>query len=579
MQNKKVLKIFGLSAAALLTLAACGTTTAKPSTYSDELIKTASYSEQIYNNTARVVYDAVQKAGIGGDVLNEVLYLYAVTTFGPYNNTVNAAGVPVGLGEVTLSQAADSDANLSTFIKAHKVYWDESRADETAPVTESEKERVKAKIQTVNDRIAERMYDKISGGAYSDRHIFSEKKFLKELRKGLESVRDPEVGTENLYEGQILPSVEPKDVFGANGYLHLSNYMDEANTYIVDKIIPEIYRELLNELYVTQETYSTLGRSYARKVNIIEIKNNSNFPSASFYLANALVKELNDPTSTIDDVAQKFKDYSVAFLGTNATSSTTQEILDKAGGFKKVTDGSAFVGTYYEGTEYGDLATKFDKMINAKKIDTAAESSFSNSGAYPVYVGLQQKKMELEEKDYVTSGWFIKNGGLSTLPDAIRNRLFNIAVANGVKEKDEDIEKTARKYDSVKKAWVEGETEGDYVCRINGHNYLKKADRIKGESIEKDILHYDATSKSYYIIEIEEAVASSKLNLDSLTNYARLRGDSVMESITNSVNQLVAKSESYSTLATKKYLKAMEFIYHDDSVYNYFYSNYPELFE
>ena len=590
MPSKKSLKIFGLSAVALLGLTACGgTITAHPSTYKAELIASTEYTDKIYNNVASVVYDAVEKNGIGSDVLNEILYLYAVTTFGPYDATVKAAGVPVALGQITLSEAAADQTKIAAFIKAHKVYWDSDRRDETADVTETEKARVITKVSTIKERIAEKMYNKISGGSYSDRHIFSEAKFLKELRKNFYNVADPDTaGTDNLYTGTITPDVEPKDVFVNDqgiGYLHLKNYMDEANTYIVDEIMPEIYREFLNELYVLEESESALRNSIARNVNIIEIKYNENYPNASYYLADTLVKELNNPDHPVEDVLKRFKDYSKAYLGTTIDS-TTSEILNEAGKNIPETDDKAFtynytggvVGSYYTGTEYGDLAKKYIKMIEAKTVDTSAENSFTSSGVYPTYVGLDLKKKELDEKDYVTSGWFIKNGGLASLPSAIRERLFNIAVGTSVKETEADREKASRKY--VDGHWEEAEGEStSYIVRVNGHNYLKKDVRVKGERIENDILHYDSSSKSYYIIEVLEATTTSKLNPASSYSYTRTRGADVMERIINEANHIVAAGGSYSSLSAKKYLKAMNIQYHDTDVYTYFVNNYPELFE
>ena len=52
-----------------------------------------------------------------------------------------------------------------------------------------------------------------------------------------------------------------------------------------------------------------------------------------------------------------------------------------------------------------------------------------------------------------------------------------------------------------------------------------------------------------------------------------------MQEIINEVAKIIGKGESYSTLATKKYLKAMSIEYHDESVYDYFKTNYPELFD
>lgn len=582
MKTKRFIKAFGLSAVALLGLSACGTVVAKPEDYSEKLVTVSNYQSDIYHNIQSIVYDAIHKEGVGKDVLSQVLYLYAISEFGPYDQSVKAGGVAVGLGEVTLSQATASTENLNNFVRAHKAYWDADRADDVAPASESEKNRVEAKLSAINDRIAVKMYNKISGGSYSDRHIFSEKRFLQDLRKNLASVQDPETaGTDKLSLCQILPDVEPKDVFKKE-LLHLSNYQDEANTYIVDEIVPEIYRELLNELYVNDNNYNALGRSYARKVNIIEIKHNSNYPNAAYYLASALVAEINAAPSeyAITDLLQRFKDYSSAAI--YPVGSVEIDILANAGGFTGRIDTRDGIGSYYLGTEYGDLASKYVKMLDAVgEVDSSTESSFTNSGSYPTYVGLDQQRKGLQEKDYVTSGWFIKNGGLTDIPSGIRSRLFNIAVANGVKESTTDREEAERQYDATNKVWKEAENENAYVCRINGHNYLKVASRIKGESIDRDILHYDSSSKSYYIVEIEEAVSSSKLSRDSRNNYATTRedGKKVMESIINSVNELVAAGESYSSLATKKYLEALEIQYHDQSVYDYFKTNYPELFE
>ena len=187
---------------------------------------------------------------------------------------------------------------------------------------------------------------------------------------------------------------------------------------------------------------------------------------------------------------------------------------------------------------------------------------------------------KLDENDATTNGWFVKNGGLTDLPEAIRSRLFNIGVATGVLDKESEKTDAAnnRSYDETSDKWVEAANEKGYVCRINGHYYLKKASRVGDEKINYDILHYDSSSKAYYIIEIKQAASSSKLSKTGDRNYAHLINEETMQEIVNEVTKIVAKGETYSTLATKKYLKAMGIQYHDQSVYDYFKSNYPELF-
>ena len=598
MKTNKLPKVLVLSVLGLFALTGCDDIVAKPTQYEEPLVTTpASFEEEVYNNIASVVYDSIHDAGVGGDVLNEVLYLYAVNAFGPYNGNVVVNNSKVGDSQITLSQFAKEGydaAKMDAFVQSHKAYWDESRTDASAGASESEKKRVEAKAKTVEDRIAEEMYNKISSGSYTDRHEFSEAQFLKSLRGSLESVSNPaEVTTYG--PRQILPAVEPEDVFNPDfGYLHREFYDSDANSYVVDEIVPSIYRQLLAEEYLLEETYNTLGRSYARQVNIIKFTNNDNYPNTGYYLAKELVKEINQAPETYatgkiatEGLLNRFKQYSNAQIGVIGALGDEATILTGAGIelgtiSTEIPEHDQLVeelGTFYLGTSYGDLAEKYVRMIDVKHngVNSDYEESFTNSGAYPRYVGLEEQRKGLLEIDNTTTGWYVKNGGLTDLPESIRSRLFNIGVATGVKDTEEEKAASSRTY--ADGAWKEAENENAYVCRINGHYYLKTASRVKGDSIENDILHYDADSKTYYVIEIEQAVSSSKLSKTSERNYAHTISEEKMQEIINEVAKIVGKGESYSTLATKKYLKAMDISYHDQSVYDYFETNYPELFD
>ena len=597
MATKKIIKVFGLSLIGLLALTGCDEIVATPKDYEDQLVEPKDFSDEIYNNIASVVYDSIHESGIGSDVLNQVLYLYAVNTFGPYNSQVVVNNQEIGDSQITLEEAANDDSKIDAFILAHRGYWNDSKkTSHPEGVSDSERERVRTKYNTVNDRIAEEMYNKISSGSYSDRHIFSEDTFLKSLRSSLESVADPStIKAADKFKGQILPNIEPEEVFineeTGEGYLHRDYYESDDNHYIVEDIIPTIYRQLLSEQYLLEETYNTLGRSYARKVNVIKLKTNDNYPNAAYYLAKALVAEINATGSNYkipegeDGLLNRFKQYSNAYIG--VIDESTEEGEELANILKdrleKVEDTPAEIGTYWKGTAYGDTAEKYIEMKNVAEngVNSELENLFTNNGAYPAAVGLQQEIYSLQENDYTFNGWYVKNGGLTELPESVRSRLFNIGVANGVKESEDDIERVERTYDS-KYGWQEGEIENAYVCRINGRNYLKTASRVKGDSIENDILHYDADSKTYYIVEIVEAVSSSKLSKNGSRNYIHTRGDDgeeIMQNIINEVTKVIGTGESYATLATKKYLKEMSIEYHDESVYNYFKDNYPELFD
>ena len=610
MKNKKLV-VLALSAIGLLGLTACSEVIAKATDYSANLITVENYDQKIYNNEISVVYDSIRDGNIGSDVLDNLLYSYSITTFGYYNKNVSPAPAE---GTITLEDAfGDITYNDETkkftggdkakaFIKSHKAYWtldddgnrinDDGEAfiivDANADPSQSEYARVEAKWSTIEDRIAENFYSAIKGSTYIDRNIFSEKKFLRGLTAAMENVQDPDaVGfAGELYEGIIDPQYEEDLVF--DHFLHREYYQSEKFHYVEKKIIPTIYRQLLNEQYLLDETYNTLGRSYARKVNIIKIADNKNYPKASDYLMKQLVKEINaEPdAATIADSTKVdldvFKNYASIYIGANLTAEQKDFIntTDLKEVFKEH-------GTYFTGTEYGDLMEQYNKIYVAPLLpgshatfDTSAESTFTDSNKYTKETGLELKTRELELKNYTTSGWFVKNGGLTDLPDAIRSRLFNIGVANGVKETSE-ARANADRWQRVDDAWSYSvpEDESPYIARINGKNYLKTSSAVDGSDRKNDILHYDSSSSTYYVIQIEEASSSSKLSKKSNNNYAGQRGKIAMEEIVNEITKVVGTGESYSTLATKHFLEKMNLEYHDDVVYNYFKTTYPELFE
>ena len=572
--------------AALALLATIGLTScsndivAKPDNYEDDLVTIEGYDEEIYNNVTSIVYDALHDGTLPSEVLDKVLYEFAISIVGNYN-TLTSDIEGVTLKEAAASAEGSDKTKANEFVKAHKAYWtldsDGKRVGgEDADASESELARVVAKWEAIEERIAKKMHKEISSGSYSDRNIFSEEDYLMTLHSGLNKVANPLVASEvskGLYEGLITPNVEDIDVFkGTSPILHREYYQSSivseenaANTYVEDEIIPGIYRELLVEQYLLDETYNTLGRSYARKVNVVSITANSEYPLAANYLVNEFVDSYINGGKEVN--LNTFKLLSNAWKGVNLTTEEAKLLADA--GLTKATSGN-----YYLGTAYGDLMEDYEKITdNPLTTDTAIESSFTNNNAYPKEVGLQIKTNEILLKDYTENGWYIKNGGLTNLPEDIRTRLFNIGVANALDGKGSDALPDRKDNGYAKYA-----DEDSYIARINGKNYLKVSETEDSTS-NKDMLFYDKTSSTYYIIQIEEAASSSKLSKTSDNSYAELRDDETMETIVNEVARVVADNDSFKTLSTKHWLEKAALQYHDQKVYDYFLDNYPDLFE
>ena len=555
MQNKKLTKILALSLLGLIGLTACDDDdiVAKPSNYDDPIVTIG--NEEIFNNTMNIVLDGIRDGALASDVLDEVLYQYSVSVLGDYD---------------TLKKVAAGEG-VDEFVKSHKAYWDEDRA-EGAAASEQEKARVKAKWDTIEERIAIKMYNQISSGSYSERNIFDEKAFLYSLRSSMKSVSDPKSVTD-FYEGLILPEVEDYEVF-AEGLLHREYYQSEANTYVADELIPDIYRQLLVEQYLLDESYNTLGRSYARKVHVVAIANNADYPKAAPYLMEHFVKEYISkgliPT-TDESALDSFKWLDNLWKGIDLT--TDDALFLEAAGLEPM----AGEVNVFKGTKYADLKEDYAKITDSKddkEYDESIENDFTGSNTYTKEIGLEIKTNNIKLEDSTTTGWFVKNGGLSSLPSTITNRLFNISVANAVNDKD-----AKDRWDAATSTYAVPEDESNYVAKINGKCYLKVASTQQGADAEDDILFYDDSSSTYYIVQIEEAVSSSRLAKKSDQNYSNIRDAATMEEIINEVVKVVADSDSYKTLSNKYWLEKAGLEYHDTVVYDYFKSNFPELFD
>ena len=595
MSNKNMKKILAVALLSTIGLTACGKEVqAKPTNYDDPLISFTDSQDEIYHNLMSIIEDAYRDGSLASAVLDKVLYQYSVSVFGRYNAI--AEPYNLGEGEITLKKAANAYDKgnfdlVDQFVEAHKAYWstdNEGKRLTTEEAKLSERARVKAKWDAIEERISRNLHSKISGGTYSKRGYFSEVAYLKELRSQLHKVANPYEGVVAFdYDDKVVitPDVQEENVFfnaeEGEGYLHRENYqtnfgLDEEETlegtevrYIEDEIIPTIYRSLLVEQYLLDESYNTLGRSYARKVNVLSISPNSNNDKAADYLMKYFVR---DVISAGEEVGlDEFKEVSNAVKGVTNEAQTYLEAVNAAypGAFPKV----EFTGfddgnySYYVGTDYGDMMANFEKINKDINLtDTSVESDFTGSGTYTADVGLEIKTNDIRAKDYTTDGWFIKNGGLADLPESIKSRLFNIGVANIL-----DGEATDR---------LDGETyavpenENKLVAKINGKFYLKVASKQAGAEDKDDILFYEGGK--YYVVQIEEAVSGSKLAKEA-TN-GKYDADK-KEEIINEVCRIVASNDTYQNLSTKHWLEEAEIKYHDTKIYDYFKTNYPELFD
>ena len=578
--NKKLVLVVLLGA---LGLVGCDEVTAYPD--SGAILPPAA-GQEIYNNDLESIYESIRNGSLSSDVLDKLLYEYANTIFGRYSSSAPSyRAVSEGNVEKTLQEVVNgSDADKEAFITTHKAYW--ANKDEVGDMAKA-KARLQAIYDSIEERIAESLYKLISGGSYSKHNEFYEKDFLASLYFNNKDVaKYSEVN--DFYTGILSPEVEAKDVFTA-GYLHKEYYDSADHSYAVKENIESIYKQLMTEQYIIDESYSTIGRSYARKVNVLSIKVDNNNPLDVPALANYLVDEVITKKNgtdyrfnSEDDVQDLFASISKImrglpkyFDGTEKDQVAYDAVDYLNTNYGLYGDPAAVATTPLTSTEYGAMQKEYNKIKeNLSQTDSSIESSYTGSGAYTVEQGKIYKEREIELKSYTTKGWYIKNGGLSSLPEAVRRKLFNHAVAVALDKTGEGALVDRTDVATWDAAAYDAETKvSKYVAKVNGAYFLK-SDTLESKDSNKDLYFYDSGSQTYYFVEIEEAVNSAKLS-DNDTSY----DVDTKASIARSVTKVVGESSTYGTLAKEHWLKKMELEYHDQKVYDYFKENYPKLFD
>ena len=611
MRNNKVIKFAAIALLSAFALTACNDEIiAKPTGYDDNS-PVVDLDKEVYNNNFKDIYDSIRDGNLASDVLDQLLYQYSVSVFGNYNKVTAAKISNNQFGEITLKQAVNSlsgdKADADKFIKAHSAYWTKNKAghrvddsfkeveDDAAP-SASEYARLENKWKTIEKRIAQKLYGAISGGSYSERNVFEEERYLRSLAVSIENNVIALSGA-TTFKGVLTSAVEDYDVFNEKTVdidgnedfiLHRENYQSNAGlaeteaadqdaTYVEDKIIPDIYRQLLVEQYILDESYDTLGRTSARHISVLSIHKSHDYSKGAINMMNTFVNDYIFDSARTDDITlDTFKMVSNAWIGAfmsdaNYASSEEYALMNAAVPEYLV----AGTNPYFQGTAYGDMMEEIEKINNNPAI-SENESSYTGSNAYSVEVGKEIKTRELQLVDHTSTGWYVKSAGVSDLPDSLKNQLFDINVANALAGED------CVEYKYEGSAWTTNESDENrgslinVVGKVGGQYFLRNTTRIKGNPVQNDILFEDGDN--YYIVLVEDAIRSK--NLDK-KNYQEATADELdkLETYINEIVQLVADNETYKTLSKKHWIEKMDLKFHDQKVYDYFKSNFPDLFD
>lgn len=591
---KKVLLTGALALSGAFILAACDDVVAVPQNYQTPIVEKDGQAYVDDENRLGEIYDAIT-SNKSEKVVSTLLEKLAINEFGTYEEI--EACFPGGVRD-------DALATAHVNAHQHEFYRDEydNKVHEKKPEVSVESlrlERFEEFRNDLNERINKVVFDEISSSSYRD--TIEETKFLEE--KYARAKRQENYNIEGFDEnGNTKSGVVWKELYidsnfkeeNVRTYLNWANYGD----YIVKGIIPNVFKDKLIEEYIIRNNHSALGRAYARNINYVKISYTDDDSINVFKLVEKFIKEkivdvLDLQTidySSIEAWIKGFKGINpdgtiIPLDGSDDLSSILGAKESLKASFTKyghvyptisLEDYGMPVGfEYYEKTKLGEILKDFEKAVLGEKcryLKSDAEeitklNEFTDNGKRSIEQGLIKKITDLALEDYSKDGWFVKNdkdGSLSGLPEAIKNRLFNIKVANDFDKSQEELDKM----DADKK----------YFTKVNGHFFLTpstKTDRTYSYMLD------DTSSKAIYIVEIIEAPSTSKLNLDSDKSY--LVSDPAnpykSELVAREIAKILGTKETYTTSAYTSYLKLYTFVYHDTSVYEHLKNTYPDLFE
>ncbi|MCF0112555.1 MAG: hypothetical protein HUJ60_01085, partial [Bacilli bacterium] len=376
----------------------------------------------------------------------------------------------------------------------------------------------------------------------------------------------------------------------------LEGIMTRYEDYIERSLLPNAYRKALVENYLTTENYGTLGRSYARKIQYVALPNFEGYEDSTKNLVRTycrLVLEKTDaqlvsdiraaiPSLTEDkakEYAAKAKDLhflDLLYAGyfPEATDKALADMIYSAAGFTAFagvdSDGDGTIETLptYAETTYGKLADDWSKLTDSRW-ETGSVTDFTSGGTYSKNTGLTMKTRDIVASSKVTEGWYTSSG-LSDLPSSMKGRLFKMNVANEVD------------YDDL------GKDQLKFTWRLADGSYYLTPETYQTSNTEPYAM-FDDSSKTWYIIRIDEAVKVAKLAdpEDSDISYGKkeiaekreAQGKESLNEIVWDVADLIADGDAYRSSARQYFVSKMALAFHDDAIYEYFEATFPDLFD
>ena len=388
------------------------------------------------------------------------------------------------------------------------------------------------------DLIEDELLAKIKSDTYKVDGLFSEAKFINAIKNSLYKVN-----VTDTHEGILIkPDTTVADILG-------ENYRTVYADYIDNEILPDINKKLLTAKYICENSFSSLGRAYARDLSYVKLENIEKKPGAAGQLINKWLGDfVNNKVTTTD----KFSLDSLARIYKGIAGENANETAYINGDYYTLSD-----EIKDEIGKVCDVANGYAMKADAD-IDKDIEDKYTSNGTYTLAWGHELALRNLSSKKISDNNLFTKTVGISDLPNVITDRLFSSSVSSY-------LEKV--KYTPA------GSTTEETVA------FLTPATSENGTDLGK-YYFYDSTTDAYYIVVVNNYEYTST-NLKKKVSYKE--GTDEIKSVDIDVAKIAVALSSSSTfssesiLAVLKEYKVAEHI-HDETFYDYMKDNYSDLF-
>lgn len=599
MNSKRFASALLVLAASGLVLAGCDDVEARPTKeFEDRPI--LNLENPVANNTMGEIYDALVTPGDTNsqNVLQNVLYLYSTTIYGNFFDVYDNEGklLEKGLRTVAEEYLADNSKteDITAFATAYPLYHDAEGKPAISKVINFYEE--------VLYRIRDVFWGYVQDSAYQVRSEFSEKKFYDAQTASYYDLAQPEGDVFPYNEGyrQVEGSFRLSEGATEQGAMKLdggdrlhdgdiedSYFKDIFGTYqnyIQDAVLPDIYRTELTAQYLIDQNIGQIRLTAARKIDMIALKDNPQYPTAVQNLVDAYAGNVIEAGLDMDVYGMTFLDTlykgTVSALNEEATE-LAKKIYAAAGwNYRTITVNEIDYGYWLE-SSYGTIMEQYQTIAD-DRFHTESETvrdDFTGNGEYTIETGLIIKERTLRVQDDTTSGWFTSSS-LTLDNEELKNRLFRVQVANEV----DSTEWTASGYADDTRA-----DNFQYGHYRGGNYYLTKRDPETGRA--HPYVTYDETADTTYLIKVDEAVKSAKLTdgdntvssdpsslyYDDMAKHAN--DPYYAEKVARKVAYSLASGDTWTSAANEYYVDQMALVYHDTEVYDYFVSTFPDLFD